>query len=314
MKKNSQNLITNLLFGLVSIDLVLFFSFPTIFGHLYIPLLLVGVILVLVLELSHQVILTQIIYLIGLMGVLTFFNLPILVNRIWMWIYLYLIFEVILFLFGKRLFSLYNYVFLKIKLKLKISGKTYAKIVVMGGLLLGLLSAHQHLFEYYFWLYPEKQFSFLYKDFNKLFLADGLILLLFAASLFFYKCRKRFLNVCLTFFLLLIVNFYFWKFFSLHRIYGYNRHKTFVSLIKPAKSSSPRHDTWSYINVYGHNFGNAEYEYGKVVLSGVEHRVIKWSDDEIVFILEPNKSENGEFYVINYQGKKSNSVNFDYIK
>ncbi len=71
-------------------------------------------------------------------------------------------------------------------------------------------------------------------------------------------------------------------------------------------------EAWVDVNIEGVNFsGNNNGK--KVVIDGVEQRIIRWTDNEIIFRTDPNTTKTGDVSVLfSESGQTSNSVHFDY--
>jgi len=82
----------------------------------------------------------------------------------------------------------------------------------------------------------------------------------------------------------------------------------FITALKSTSGS-----IWQQIAVYGHNFGNAQYNDAQIYLDGQTHRVLMWSDDKIVFVVDAFKSESGDVWIKNVDQKISNKVEFKFI-
>ncbi len=80
-----------------------------------------------------------------------------------------------------------------------------------------------------------------------------------------------------------------------------------ITAITPSEAS-----LWREIRIYGHHFGEAQYKDSRVILSGVPHRVLKWTDDEIIFMTNPANSKSGNLQITSNDGKESNTVRFTY--
>ncbi|MFH2022503.1 MAG: IPT/TIG domain-containing protein [Patescibacteria group bacterium] len=76
---------------------------------------------------------------------------------------------------------------------------------------------------------------------------------------------------------------------------------------------SNRGSMWHQITVYGHNFGNAQYNNAQIYLNHQTHRVLLWSDDKIVFVVDALKSDSGDVWVKNVDQKISNKAKFEYV-
>jgi IPT/TIG domain-containing protein len=69
---------------------------------------------------------------------------------------------------------------------------------------------------------------------------------------------------------------------------------------------------WEHIKVLGCNFGEIREENSNIYIGDYEHRVLKWSKYEVVFVVDPIKSKTGDLYVVAAQNRKSNQVKFTY--
>lgn len=70
---------------------------------------------------------------------------------------------------------------------------------------------------------------------------------------------------------------------------------------------------WSEISIYGSNFGNAPYNGAAVYVDGVPQRILKWGNDEIIFVVDPINTRSGKLWVVNVDQKKTEEVDFEYI-
>lgn len=70
-------------------------------------------------------------------------------------------------------------------------------------------------------------------------------------------------------------------------------------------------EPWVDVSLVGRNFKNLPFV-GKVTVSGVEHRVITWSDSLIVFRTDPMVTKSGPVKVVSYDGRESNEMEFVY--
>lgn len=77
--------------------------------------------------------------------------------------------------------------------------------------------------------------------------------------------------------------------------------------VRPAETAEP----WVDVTVGGRNFKNMPFR-GKVLIQGIEQRVIKWSDREVVFRTDPNITRSGKLELITDEEKTSNQVDFWY--
>jgi len=71
--------------------------------------------------------------------------------------------------------------------------------------------------------------------------------------------------------------------------------------------------TWQQVRIKGKNFGVAQYNGAQVYVNGQEHRVLRWENDEVIFVVDPIKSSSGELWVKNVDQSESNRVEFTYL-
>ena len=101
---------------------------------------------------------------------------------------------------------------------------------------------------------------------------------------------------------------------SAYLVLGFFLGKTtnFVGDIKIFSLSIPEtSEAWVDIVVYGKNFRDKPF-IGTLLIDGVEQRIISWTDNEVTFRTNPQRTKTGMITIITTQNKKSNSIDFKY--
>ncbi len=88
---------------------------------------------------------------------------------------------------------------------------------------------------------------------------------------------------------------------------SYFRDNIRVWEIVPSETNEP----WVDVTIRGVNFKDTPF-WGDVYVNNIPHRVIEWSNKEIIFRTDPGKTKTGNIRVENVDGKISNTVNFTY--
>lgn len=70
-------------------------------------------------------------------------------------------------------------------------------------------------------------------------------------------------------------------------------------------------EAWVDVFVTGRNLRDLPFK-GKVFIDGVEQRIIRWSDKEVVFRTDPTITKSGKIEVVTHDGKKTNSLDYNY--
>jgi hypothetical protein len=76
----------------------------------------------------------------------------------------------------------------------------------------------------------------------------------------------------------------------------------FIYHLKPQKPL-----LWQQVSVYGKNFGDVQEEKSKVLINDIDHRILKWTDERIVFIAGP-ETKHGKVRITNNNGEVSNPL------
>lgn len=135
-------------------------------------------------------------------------------------------------------------------------------------------------------------------------LADiSLLLILFTALIFIrVKRRYKFVFIYLTLFSIIIIN---------NRIFdvktGLFRDKAHIWSVTPNQVS----EIWTDITIRGVNFKERPFD-AFIYVNNIPHRVISWTDKEVVFRTDPTLTESGKIRLVNIDGVESNEVDFTY--
>ena len=71
------------------------------------------------------------------------------------------------------------------------------------------------------------------------------------------------------------------------------------------------YEPWVDVFIDGRKFHDTPFR-GKVLVNGVEQRIVGWTDHEIIFRTNPTTTKSGKLTVIRNDGAKSNQVYFEY--
>ena len=70
-------------------------------------------------------------------------------------------------------------------------------------------------------------------------------------------------------------------------------------------------EAWVDVSISGRNFGETPF-HGKVLIDGIEQRIISWNNKNVVFRTDPTITKSGFLTLKNYHNKVSNSEKFIY--
>ena len=85
------------------------------------------------------------------------------------------------------------------------------------------------------------------------------------------------------------------------------RDKPTIWITRPEKTA----ESWADITIIGRNFGEKPFS-GKVLIDGIEQRVINWREKEIVFRTNPIITQSGSLSIETRKRERSNSIMFYY--
>lgn len=85
------------------------------------------------------------------------------------------------------------------------------------------------------------------------------------------------------------------------------RYSVWIWSVKPDKV----HEAWTDVTISGRNFKENPFS-ANVYVHGVGHRVISWTDREIIFRTDPTITTSGKLFIKNIEGKISNQIDFEY--
>jgi len=85
------------------------------------------------------------------------------------------------------------------------------------------------------------------------------------------------------------------------------RDKAYIWSITPNQVS----EIWTDITVTGVNFKERPFD-AFIYVNDIPHRVISWTDKEVVFRTDPTLTESGKIRLVNIDGVQSNEVDFTY--
>jgi len=75
------------------------------------------------------------------------------------------------------------------------------------------------------------------------------------------------------------------------------------------KSNKESVRLWEQVKISGKNFGLYKENFNKVLLNNEPQRIIKWSSNEIVFVVQPIDVSNGPLKIVDIDLKESNEIN-----
>lgn len=82
-----------------------------------------------------------------------------------------------------------------------------------------------------------------------------------------------------------------------------------VVITRLSRESGPM---WSEVRISGNNFGDAPFNQARVMVGGKPQRVLRWSNQEVIFVVDPINTPTGQLWVVNPDGKESNRRDFVY--
>lgn len=180
-------------------------------------------------------------------------------------------------------------------------GYRYGPLLIFILMVLVNLTKTQSYLHFYQDFYPVDQNNIFWKSLGKYLVFVSIILIV----LYFIKQHRHKLREKLILASLLLILYFQTSIILFNSATSY-KYDIIIWSISPKKAT-----LWDEVRITGRNFREMPFE-GEVYIDGIEHRVLSWSDREIIFQADPTKTKTGEVKIVDYYGKESGTIHLDY--